>query len=118
MTAVTRAISYYYNKAVVGLLLLLQFCFDQNKNKLFNPKKLCVIFFWVPTTTCSTLSIPRAAGPRRNGDPTRMKGVKHPEILVLYIKESVSVCVCLSVINFDKLSISNFPRMEGGNIYS
>ena len=39
----------------------------------------------MPTTTCSTLSIPRARGLRRNGDPTRMKGAKHPEILVNYI---------------------------------
>ena len=84
MTVVTGAISYYYNKAVVGLLLLLQFCFDQ-KN-FVQPKTIVCNLFWVPTvvtTTCSTLSIPGAVGPRRNGDPTRMKGAKRPEILVL-----------------------------------
>ena len=40
----------------------------------------------VCVSVCSTLSIPRAEGPRRNGDLTRMKGAKCPEILVLYIK--------------------------------
>ena len=43
-------------------------------------------------TTCSTLSIPRAGGPRRNADPTRMKGVKRPEILVYYIVGCQCVC--------------------------
>ena len=41
MTTVTGAISYYYNKAVVGLLLLLQFCFDK---KMCSTQKNCVQF--------------------------------------------------------------------------
>ena len=43
MTAVTRAISYYYNKAVVGLLLLLQFSFDPKK--IVQPQKMVCNFF-------------------------------------------------------------------------
>ena len=35
-------------------------------------------------TTYYLPTIPRAGGPRRNADPTRMKGAKRPEILVLY----------------------------------